>query len=86
MGGTALADWALAGQESTVTYQVSRALNCPVQDDFAGCLRRKRLDELMTADVRSLPYETRFGPIVDSLVVANDPKKLMTQYTDMFQR
>ncbi|KAJ8918286.1 hypothetical protein NQ315_014156, partial [Exocentrus adspersus] len=86
MGGTALADWALAGNPSGVTYQVSRELNCQVQDDFAGCLRRKRLDEIMAASVRSRPYETRFGPIVDSLVVPNDPKKLMTQYKDIFQR
>ncbi|XP_018570301.1 uncharacterized protein LOC108910231 [Anoplophora glabripennis] len=86
MGGTALADWALAGHESGVTYQVSRALNCQVQDDFAGCLRRKRLDEIMAAGVRTIPYETRFGPIVDTLIVPNNPKKLMTQYTDIFKR
>nr|WCC58147.1 carboxylesterase [Pharsalia antennata] len=87
MGGTALADWALARHENAVTYQISRALNCQVKDDFAGCLRKKRLDEIMAASAQTEPYETRFGPIMDnSLIVPNDPKKLMTKYTNIFQR
>lgn len=86
MGGSALSDWALAGDPRSVTYQVAKALNCQIQDDFAACLRRKRLDEIMAAGVEILPYRTRFGPVVDSIVVPNDPKKLMTTYNDIFRR
>ncbi|XP_057664860.1 neuroligin-4, X-linked-like [Diorhabda carinulata] len=86
MGGTALADWALAGNPGEVTYQVAKALNCQIHDDFAECLRRKRLDEIMTAAANTRDYKTRFGPLVDSLVVPNDPKKSMTQYNDIFRR
>ncbi|CAG9853637.1 unnamed protein product [Phyllotreta striolata] len=86
MGGTALADWALAGNPGEVTYQVAKALNCQIHDDFAECLRRKRLDEIMAAGAITPDYKTRFGPVVDSLVVPNDPKKSMTQYNDIFRR
>ncbi|KAJ8946227.1 hypothetical protein NQ318_013038, partial [Aromia moschata] len=85
MGGSALADWALAGNPSEVTYQVSQALNCQIQDDFAACLRRKQLREIMAAGATTPAYKTRFGPIVDSLVVPNDPRKSMTQYHDIFK-
>ncbi|RZC32962.1 neuroligin-3, partial [Asbolus verrucosus] len=85
MGGSALSDWALAGNPREVTYQVAQALNCQIQDDFAACLRRKRLEEIMTASAMTSPYRTRFGPVVDSLVVPNDPKKLMTTYSDIFR-
>ncbi|XP_074040632.1 uncharacterized protein [Leptinotarsa decemlineata] len=86
MGGTALSDWALAGNPTGVTYQVSKALNCQIHDDFAECLRRKRLDEIMAASAITPDYKTRFGPVVDSIVVPNEPKKSMTQYNDLFRR
>ncbi|CAH1117824.1 unnamed protein product [Phaedon cochleariae] len=86
MGGTALADWALANNSAQVTYQVAMALNCQIHDDFAKCLRRKRLDEIMAADVITPDYKTRFGPVVDSIVVPSEPEKSMTQYNDLFRR
>ncbi|XP_044751984.1 neuroligin-4, Y-linked-like isoform X2 [Coccinella septempunctata] len=76
MGGTAIADWALASNPRDVTDQVARALQCEVGDK--ACLRGKRLDEIMGAHVVARPYSTRFGPIVDSSVVPNDPLKSMT--------
>ncbi|CAH0557834.1 unnamed protein product [Brassicogethes aeneus] len=86
MAGTALADWALAGNPRAVTYQVSQALNCQFQDDFAACLRRKPLAEIMNVGAKTSAYKTRFGPVVDSVVVPNDPKKSMAQYSDIFKR
>lgn len=76
MGGTAIADWALASHPRDVTDQVARALECEVGD--RACLRGKRLDEIMGAHVEARPYSTRLGPIVDSSVVPNDPLKSMT--------
>lgn len=87
MSGTALADWALAGTPRQVTYQVAEALNCPTIDDkLASCLRKKRLHEIMAAAAVSPAYMTRFGPIVDGLVIPNDPRHLMTNYQDLLSR
>ncbi|CAG9829909.1 unnamed protein product [Diabrotica balteata] len=86
MSGTALSDWALASSPNEVAYQVSKAVNCQIHDDFAECLRKKRLEEIMAAGAITPDYKTRFGPIVDSLVVPNEPKKCMTQYHDIFRR
>ncbi|ENN77156.1 hypothetical protein YQE_06295, partial [Dendroctonus ponderosae] len=44
------------------------------------------LDELMAANPDTEPYKTVFGPVVDNLIVPNDPRKSMMQYTDIFKR
>lgn len=86
MAGSALSDWALATSPRQVTYEVARALNCPIDDNFVACLRRKRLDEMTSVSPVSSPYGIRFGPVVDHLVVQDYPKKLMTTYNDVFRR
>lgn len=86
MSGTALSDWALAGNPSEVTFDVANTLNCQIYDNFEDCLRKKRLDELMAATSIDHEYKTRFGPIIDSVVIPNDPKKSMTEYNDLFRR
>lgn len=87
MSGTALSDWALAGAPRQVTFQVAEALNCPMDDDKLGtCLRKKRLHEIMSAAAVAPAYVTKFGPIVDSVVIPNDPRHLMTTYNDFLRR
>ncbi|KYB27545.1 neuroligin-3 [Tribolium castaneum] len=86
MGGSALSDWALVSKPLHVTFQVANALNCQFGKDFADCLRRRRLDEIMTAAEVSSPYQTVFGPVVDAVVLPNEPKELMTTYSDIFRR
>lgn len=87
MGGTALADWALAGNPDEVTYQVAKSLNCQIHDDFAECLRKKTLDEIMAASGATTPdFRTRFGPIVDSLVMRTDPRKSMEYNNNLFTK
>lgn len=87
MSGNSLADWALAGSPLRVTYQVAETLNCPSDNQkFATCLRKKRLNEIMSASAGTAPFVTIFGPIVDGIAVLNDPKKSMTTYNDMFKR
>nr|UUB32787.1 carboxylesterase COEL1 [Dendroctonus rhizophagus] len=86
MSGTALSDWALVSKPLDMSLQVGQILNCQLPVDFAGCLRRKRLDELMAANPDTEPYKTIFGPVVDNLIVPNDPRKSMMQYTDIFKR
>ncbi|GLV39052.1 Neuroligin 1 [Carabus blaptoides fortunei] len=87
MSGSALADWALASKSLQLTTQVAHILNCPLKDDgLAECLRRKRLSEIMSVSLMASPYVTKFGPIVDGLVVPNYPKLLMSKYNDLFSR
>ncbi|CAH1131107.1 unnamed protein product [Ceutorhynchus assimilis] len=86
MSGTALADWALVSKPLDVSIQVAQILNCQLFDNFAACLRKKRLGELMSATPRTEPYKTTFGPVVDNLIVPSNPKKSMMQYTDIFKR
>ncbi|KAK9869518.1 hypothetical protein WA026_003272 [Henosepilachna vigintioctopunctata] len=86
MGGTALADWALADNPNDITYQVARKLNCPVGDVFEACLREKHIDEIRDIDVFIRPYATRFGPVVDSRIVPYEPLKSMTNFSGIFRR
>ncbi|KAF7287544.1 hypothetical protein GWI33_005908 [Rhynchophorus ferrugineus] len=86
MSGTALADWALVSKPLDISIQVAQSLNCQLRDNFSDCLRRKRLDQLMSAVAVTDPYKTTFGPVVDDRFVPNDPKKSMTQYTSIFKR
>lgn len=86
MGGSALSDWALADNHRHVSYQVSQTLNCPLDDNFLDCLRKKRVEDLVNVSVETDPYTTRFGPVVDGVVVPNDPRKSMTTYSDLFSR
>ncbi|KRT85551.1 esterase [Oryctes borbonicus] len=88
MGGTALSDWALATKSRNVTYGIVHSVNCSSEDEaLKACLRKKRLREIKGAvGASSPPYITRFGPVVDSFVIPNEPEKLMTNYTDLFHR
>ncbi|KAL1513355.1 hypothetical protein ABEB36_002775 [Hypothenemus hampei] len=86
ISGTALADWALVSKPLDVSIQVAHILNCQLLDNFAACLRKKRLDEIMAAVPETEPYKTTFGPVVDNLIVPNNPRKSMSQYTDIFKR
>lgn len=88
MGGTALSDWALASKSRDVTYGMVHSLNCSSEDEeLTACLRKKRLREIKgVVGAASQPYITRFGPVVDSFVIPNEPEKLMTNYTDLFHR
>ncbi|XP_060518192.1 neuroligin-4, Y-linked-like [Cylas formicarius] len=86
MSGTALSDWALVSKPIDISIQVAANLNCQLHDNFAACLRRKRLEEIMESIPASEPYKTTFGPVVDNLFVPNDPRKSMMQYVDIFKR
>lgn len=86
MSGTALADWAMATNPTEVTLRVAGAVGCQINDNFSECLRNKRLDDTIIANDESNRFRTRLGPIVDSLVVPNEPRDSMTEFNDMFKR
>ena len=87
MSGSALSDWALTQHPLQVTMQVLSGLNCPVNDEneeMLSCLRKKRYSEILSVKTSSPRFSTRFGPIVDGLVIPNTPHKVMGQYSDIF--
>lgn len=86
MSGTALSDWAMATDPAKITLEVSKAVDCDINDNFSECLRRRRLDDSMIQNEVLNHFKTRLGPIVDSLVVPNEPWKSMTEFNDLFKR
>uniref|UniRef100_A0A182M3Z0 Carboxylesterase type B domain-containing protein n=1 Tax=Anopheles culicifacies TaxID=139723 RepID=A0A182M3Z0_9DIPT len=87
MSGSALSDWALTQHPLQSTMQVLQGLNCPLNgenDEVTACLRRKRYSEILGVKTASPQFSTRFGPIVDGLVIPNMPHKVMGQYSDIF--
>lgn len=49
---------------------------------FLAC----RYQEIMQQRMSKPEYATVFGPVVDNLVVPNQPHKIMDQYSEMFSR
>lgn len=89
MAGSALSDWALANDIVQTTLKVAQDTNCPMVDDhdeLLKCLRNKTFTELMSIKVPVSEFSTRFGPIIDGLVVPNAVHKMMGQFSDIFSR
>lgn len=86
MSGTALSDWALATNPAEITSEVAGATGCQLNDNFSECLRKKKLDYTISNKDQTNQYKTKLGPVVDSLVVPNEPKESMTDFNDMFKR
>ncbi|KAJ6636653.1 Neuroligin-4, X-linked [Pseudolycoriella hygida] len=89
MSGSALSDWAIANHPLQATMQVIQALNCPLREDneeMLICLRKKRYQEIVKTQIATPEFSTKFGPVVDNLVVPNIPAKVMSQYNDVFSR
>lgn len=45
-----------------------------------------RYQEIIKTQVATPEFSTKFGPVVDNLVVPNIPAKVMSQYNDVFSR
>ncbi|KAF5307772.1 hypothetical protein FQR65_LT06643 [Abscondita terminalis] len=87
MGGTALSDWAFANKPRKVTYQVAGSLNCPgTETEFATCLRDRNSNEIVNASAMSDYFETKFGPIIDSRIIPNDPRENLAKYSDLLKK
>lgn len=86
LSGTALSDWAITQSPLQFTIQVAEGLNCPLSDELAACLRKKRLSDLLAVKVIRPPFKTAFGPVVDGSVIPNEPLELMGTYRELFSR
>lgn len=89
MSGSALSDWAITTHPIRSTLQVTQGLNCPLtdnQDEVLSCLHRKRYAEILNVKVGGSEFSTQFGPVIDGLVIPNEPHVVMGQYADLFSR
>lgn len=81
MSGSALSPFAVARYPYIYTAQLTRALNCsngtagPADKSSSGidCLRRKSVEELMGVKVRVPNYLSALAPVVDGIVVRDEP-------------
>lgn len=58
--------------------QVAKALECPLTDqssELVNCLRDKSVEELLNVRLNVPPFTTALGPIVDNIIVKDDPQK-----------
>uniref|UniRef100_A0A1B0GQE1 Carboxylesterase type B domain-containing protein n=1 Tax=Phlebotomus papatasi TaxID=29031 RepID=A0A1B0GQE1_PHLPP len=87
MSGSALSDWATSKHPTQFTMQVAQSVHCPIADDeLVACLRKKRYSEMLRAKVSSPKFSTIFGPLIDGLVIPNEPASIMSQSTDTFSK
>ena len=89
MSGTALADWSVTGKPLRYTLQAAQQMNCPLveqDDELATCLRFKKVTELMNIRLQAPLYASPLAPVVDGIVVPNEPRQSMKTYKELFGR
>ncbi|XP_050539878.1 neuroligin-4, X-linked-like isoform X2 [Daktulosphaira vitifoliae] len=88
MSGSALSDWALVKNPIVNTIQVGQSLNCEAGEDeiFFDCLRKKRFTDLISAKVYAPSFSTKFGPMVDGVMVTNEPLLLLKEHKSLMRR
>lgn len=82
MSGSALSDWALVKNPILNTIQVGQSLNCGPggNENFFDCLRRKRFTDLVSTKMYLPPFVTVFGPMVDGVMITNEPLPLLKEH------
>ncbi|VVC41277.1 Hypothetical protein CINCED_3A003527 [Cinara cedri] len=85
MSGSALSDWALVKNPILNTIQVGQSLNCGPggNEKFFDCLRRKRFTDLLSIKMYLPPFVTVFGPMVDGVMITNEPLPLLKEHKNL---
>ncbi|XP_054157233.1 neuroligin-4, X-linked-like [Oppia nitens] len=78
MSGSALSPWAIARDTDVYSKTLAQALNCPIHESTVDCLRKRKVDDILRVDLKTPDYLTAFGPIIDSIVVPLDPRRLLS--------
>ncbi|XP_050440037.1 neuroligin-4, Y-linked-like [Adelges cooleyi] len=88
MSGSALSDWALVKNPIVNMIQVGQSVKCDTGEDemFFDCLRRKRFTDLVSAKVYAPPFAAKFGPMVDGVMVTNEPLLLLKEHKSLMRR
>ena len=77
MSGSALSPWSISTMGVKYAREVASFLGCPSEAKkyhlMVECLRRKSVDELLSAEPISPSYLSTFGPTIDSATIRGDP-------------
>ncbi|XP_015923110.1 neuroligin-4, X-linked [Parasteatoda tepidariorum] len=84
--GSALSSWAIARDAITHTNYIARVLDCPAQDSTAlvECMRKKKLEDIMSVYIQVPDHLSGFGPTVDGIVLPRDPAEIMEKSSSLF--
>ncbi|KAL4131346.1 hypothetical protein QTP88_008677 [Uroleucon formosanum] len=87
MSGSALSDWAWVKNPIMNTIQVGQSLNCEPSgnEKFFECLRRKRFTDLVSTKMYLPPFVTVFGPMVDGVMITNEPLPLLKEHKNLMK-
>ncbi|XP_054153937.1 neuroligin-3-like isoform X2 [Oppia nitens] len=80
--GSALSPWAVASDAVLHSRNLAKALRCPDEPDknsvMVDCLRQRSVEDIIAVDLRVPTHLTAFGPVIDGIVIPNDPAILMS--------
>lgn len=86
--GSALSPWAIAVDAISHSRKLANVLGCPDEADnnaaMVDCLRQKPVEEIIAVNFKVPTHLTAFGPVVDGIVIPNDPATLMSEYNSLF--
>ncbi|CAG2169935.1 unnamed protein product [Oppiella nova] len=86
--GSALSPWAIASDAVTHSRNLAKALRCPDEPDknsvMVDCLRQRSIDDIIAVDLRVPTHLTAFGPVIDGIVIPNDPAILMSDMNSFY--
>lgn len=86
--GSALSPWTIASNGVKYAREVSSFLGCPAEakkyHQMVDCLRRKSVDDLLSAEPVSPSYLSTFGPTIDSATIKSDPFNAMLSSETLF--
>jgi hypothetical protein len=86
--GSALSPWAIASDAVSHSRNLAKALRCPDEPDknslMVDCLRQRSVEDIIAVDFKVPTHLTAFGPVVDGIVIPNDPALLMSEHNSLY--
>ncbi|KAH9416431.1 postsynaptic membrane assembly [Dermatophagoides pteronyssinus] len=88
ISGSALSPWAIASDAIFHARNFAKILGClenpRMEKMVLECLRHKTIEDILSIDLKIPTHLTAFGPIIDGIVIPNDPQSLMSKSNPLF--
>lgn len=88
ISGSALSPWAIASDAIYHARNFAKILGClenpRMEKMVLECLRHKTIEDILSIDLKIPTHLTAFGPIIDGIVIPNDPQSLMSKSNPLF--
>ena len=86
--GSALSPWAIASDAIVHARNVANSLDCSTEqfnsNGVLDCLREKDVQEITSVILKVPTHLTAFGPVIDGIVIPNDPHSIMFKPNSIF--